>query len=324
MTDERPIRVSGLKFPEPVGKGLDRLADGSLEKTPLLAERAKARGDQRGVRDGRGGVRLQARGRRPRRCSSRAPSMPGHERRRSRRASDALPGRARRSSTRPTGIPSSARPRTISPFGRARACCGSTSTARSRDEVAALWPEEPFRLETIDDVRAAIDAMLPEAHGCPIMVAPSSGSMIVDAETGELVKGPGGWRVLIVVDDATQIPRILETIHLRCWARERVPLRLPQHDERLVLRAQPGRPGAGAADAAGLRGRRPLGSGLARAPDASAVFDEDGPYLVAASVVLSDEDRALAARNIEAARAILAPAAKKLRARRSGSTPTNW
>ena len=28
-----PIGVSGLKFPEPVGKGLDRLADGSLKKT---------------------------------------------------------------------------------------------------------------------------------------------------------------------------------------------------------------------------------------------------------------------------------------------------
>ena len=41
MTDQLPIRVSGLKFPEPVGKRLDRRADGSLEKTQLLAARAK-------------------------------------------------------------------------------------------------------------------------------------------------------------------------------------------------------------------------------------------------------------------------------------------
>ena len=39
MTDERLIRVSGLRFPEPVGKGLHRLADGSLKKTPLLGPR---------------------------------------------------------------------------------------------------------------------------------------------------------------------------------------------------------------------------------------------------------------------------------------------
>ena len=36
MTDERLIRVSGLKFPEPVGKGIPRLANGNLDKQKLL------------------------------------------------------------------------------------------------------------------------------------------------------------------------------------------------------------------------------------------------------------------------------------------------
>ena len=70
-------------------------------------------------------------------------------------------------------------------LGPAPACCGSTSTPRTVDEVAALWPEEPFRLKTVDEVAIAVDTILPEARGCPILVMPSSGSMIVDAETGE-------------------------------------------------------------------------------------------------------------------------------------------
>lgn len=107
--------------------------------------------------------------------------------------------------------------------------------------------------------------------------------------------------------------RPIEAIHLRCWAREQFHFAFLDDAGRFQVR--------GLADRALDRPTQPdypvahikEGSGLARAPDASAVFDEDGPYLVAASVVLSDEDRVLAAGNTEAARAAMAPTAKKLR-----------
>src|SRR5690606_7673314 len=86
------------------------------------------------------------------------------------------------------------------------------------NDVAVIWPGGPLLLKTANDVLAALYDVLPEARRSPVMVMPSSGSMIRCKSTGALVKGPGGWRVLIVVVDATHIPRLLQVIHPRCWA----------------------------------------------------------------------------------------------------------
>ena len=308
---ERLIHVSGLRFPEPVGKRLDRRADGSLEKTPLLAGRSKAAVvirqffataaeafDQRFAADCKtlfftGTFDAEVVG-------GESIAVPRAGQAAARGFFDPGDWNAIVSSTKE-----------FLGFRQGPGLLRADIDRKGRDEVAEFWPLEPFQLDTADEVVAALDVVLPEARGCPMLIMPSSGSMIVDSETGELVKGPGGWRAVTPVDDATQIPRILEVIHLRCWARgvyrwAFVNKRGQFYDRSLADQAlnRPTQPDYVVAD---------LGDGLAPAADAAAVFNEDGPWLDAAGVVLTPEDRRLALDNIEAARTEMAPLINTLR-----------
>ena len=90
---------------------------------------------------------------------------------------------------------------------------------KDASEVDTLWPTDGVtRLETAVEAVDALVQILPEAAGCPVMAYPSSSSMIVDEATNEIIRGPGGWRILLVVDDVRLATTILDVIHLRCWA----------------------------------------------------------------------------------------------------------
>jgi putative DNA primase/helicase len=186
---------------------------------------------------------------------------------------------------------------------------------KGREEVCALWPdEEPLRFKTPQEVRDAILDVLPEASEAPMMVAASSSSMIIDTKTKELIKGPGGWRVYVALDDASRIPDILEAVHQRCWARgvHRYAfiskggafLQRSIADQALARPTQPDYPQAD------------LGKGLRKAKGATATWNVDGAFLVAASVKVDVATRSFAKAEIEAAKHELKPDAEKITTRR--------
>ena len=113
--------------------------------------------------------------------------------------------------------------------------------------------------------------------------------MILYEDTGDLARGPGGWRLLVVVDDARETPRLIKLIHARCWARGRFAYAFVSKGGAVLFRS--------VADDALCRPTQPdyscahLDPGLAKAPDTTVSDNEDGPYLNGASVVLSTEDR---------------------------------
>jgi len=181
---------------------------------------------------------------------------------------------------------------------------------KSADEVGALWPETPRRFEAPEEVRKALLDILPEAADAPLMVTASSSSMIVDSKTGKLVRGAGGWRALIAIDDASAIPRILETMHQRCWARGIHRYAFISKGGHFLHRsiadqalARPTQPDYPCAD---------LGEGLAKAEGATVRWNVNGPFLVASSVQIDKATEPIANGKIEAARQELKPATEKL------------
>lgn len=166
-----------------------------------------------------------------------------------------------------------------------------------------VFPKVPPLLTSADDVRAAVLRLLPEAKGAPMLIYPSSSSLIVDAQGGG-VTGPGGWRVVLVVSDGRGIPKILETVHLRAWAQKfwayafaakgtGAVLIRSLADQALGRPAQPDYPMAD------------LGPGLERKDDASKRYNEDGQFLDPESVLLTDQHHADAMRFIENAKSEL-------------------
>jgi len=180
------------------------------------------------------------------------------------------------------------------------------------NDVEGLFPEtgQPV-LETPEEALEALYDVLPEARGCPVCVLPSAGSMIIRENDGKLLRGPGGWRILLATSDGSQTPRILETIHMRCWAYEKHNFAFVSQGASILNRsladqalARPTQPDYPTAD---------LGLGLKKADDASIIQNPDANLFDPSTVELSDGDRATAAANINKAKAALEPARQRTR-----------
>lgn len=183
---------------------------------------------------------------------------------------------------------------------------------RPIDDGNAVWPPEgqPL-LASADAVEEAMLSLLPELLGCPMLIMPSSGSMIIEANSGNMLAGPGGWHVYIVISDARQIPRILELIHLRAWAKGVHRHALVSAVGSVLTRSL--------ADLAMARPTQPnfliadLGPGLDFASGGAKTCNVDGPYFDPDTAVLAVEDREAAAARIAEARAELRPVVAKVK-----------
>ncbi|MBS9717557.1 VapE domain-containing protein [Pseudohalocynthiibacter aestuariivivens] len=186
---------------------------------------------------------------------------------------------------------------------------------KSREEVSAIYPDEEMPVfKTADVVLDALYDVLPEARDCPVLVMPSSSSKIERVSNGALVKGPGGWRVVLATSDASQTPRILQAIHIRCWARgfhrfafiskggQFLPRSLA--DQALARPTQPDYPTA------------VLGEGLQKTPGAHIIRHVDVELFDPASVEVSLEDQHAATANLNEARVALKPEQSKANTRR--------
>jgi predicted P-loop ATPase len=187
---------------------------------------------------------------------------------------------------------------------------------RSADQVPALHPcEVALRFETAEEVRDALLEVLPEARGCPVLVMPSSSSMIAREADGEVLKGPGGWRIVIPTSDAIQTPRILEAIQIRCWSQERHHYAFVSRGGDVLIRSL--------ADQALARPTQPdypramLGAGLAWIENSHHIANPDGDLFDPNSVTLTTDERHAAARNMDAARSALANECDRLKAERT-------
>lgn len=186
---------------------------------------------------------------------------------------------------------------------------------KSPDEVEAIFPAVGAQVfVTAQDVLEGLYEVLPEVRGCPALVLPSSSSMILRDADGALVKGPGGWRILLATSEGSQTPRILETIHTRCWARER-------HNYAFISRGGQFSPRS-LADQALKRPTQPdyptatLGPGLSKAPNTHLIVNVDGELLDPSVVELAVEDHRSASANLAQAREALEPDRKRMQSAR--------
>ncbi|HSF91893.1 MAG TPA: hypothetical protein VLA51_06775, partial [Paracoccaceae bacterium] len=178
--------------------------------------------------------------------------------------------------------------------------------AKSADEVAAIHPEGGSVIfETPQQVLDALFDVLPEAKGHPVLVMPSSSSLIERKSDGKVMKGPGGWRILLLTRDASQTPRILNTVHTRCWAHGINNFAFIDKGGSFQKRSM--------ADLALARPTQPdyptstLGEGLRKVPDTHLIKYEDAPLFDPDVVDVSIEDRWGASENLKKVRGILKP-----------------
>ncbi|MGX0975619.1 hypothetical protein ACSSVY_001329 [Roseovarius sp. MBR-51] len=175
------------------------------------------------------------------------------------------------------------------------------------------YPNKPSILETPDEVRAAVLALLPEAKAAPMLVLPSSSSLIENADTGQLLSGAGGWRVLLVTSDASLTPKVLETIHLRAWismkgcyayvSKSGAVLPRSLADQALGRPTQPDFPTAD------------LGEGLRKVDGSHKMFCVDGPDFDPSSIAERPTRAAEARLKMDAARRKLRPEADATKGR---------
>lgn len=72
--------------------------------------------------------------------------------------------------------------------------------------------------ETADELREELIAALPTLGLVAMAWMPSASSFIVNEESGQTVKGAGGARIYIPVDDASDIPRAMKALREHLWA----------------------------------------------------------------------------------------------------------
>ncbi len=192
---------------------------------------------------------------------------------------------------------------------------------KSAAEVEAIAPTEGVpAFQTAQEVVDALCRALPEAEGCPVLVMPSSSSMIKREEDGELLKGPGGWRILLPTLDASQTPRILKAIHTRCWARGVYCFAFVSRGGDTLLRSL--------ADQALARPTQPdyptatLGPGLRKTLDVHLILNEDSELFDPATAELSPGDARDAACNGAQAKAELKPDRLRVRVSRKSEIVT--
>lgn len=313
MTANKLIRICGVEYDNPVGKRLDLDQDGkSIRKITLTNERGaagriinKAFATPKELFE----FRKTSDARRMFVMGTFAPEIDNGM---------ALPAGAVDAATRQ--FEPHARPTIVSltkehlAFREGPGLLSIDVDHKDADEVAAMFPERAARLQSPKAVLDAFYEICPEARDCPIMVTPSASSMIERAETGELIRGAGGWRILIPIDNAVEIPRVLEVLHRRCWARELHHHAFVSAGGAVCVRSlvdlalkRPTQPDYPTAD---------LGEGLRKSRGATVMESLDGAYLVGASVLLDAEEGRATSVNIEAARRALAPNAQAILATR--------
>ncbi|NKX44878.1 VapE domain-containing protein [Roseicyclus persicicus] len=304
----QPIRVSAVKYRRPVGKKLELSENGGhVEKTPLLDMRNTAGELQNlsfGTAEDAFMHRLQAG---PETMFLSGTFDPALE-----NALVVPKGRVTSDDQSVDRITVAATKEYLA-FRSGPGLISIDVDTKSVDEVKAIFPEGGAQVfSTAQEALDGLYEVLPEARGCPVQVMPSSGSMIVKEPGGELIKGPGGWRILLATADATQTPRILETIHARCWSRGRHIFAFVSRGGQFLARSL--------ADQALKRPTQPdyptasLGHGLKKVPDAHLVMDVDGALLDPSTVVLSIDERRAADENLARARDALEPERKRAEA----------
>lgn len=178
-------------------------------------------------------------------------------------------------------------------------------------KASAVFPEAPTEFATAEDVRAAMLDILPEAAETPMLVRLSSSSLIVDQESGELLSGAGGWRVLMPIADARETPRILQLIHDRCWAQKVGAFAYVDKGGAVQIRSL--------ADLALARPTQPdypcaeLGKGLSYQEGAAAMFALEGPDLDLRTVQLGQDEARIANNNIQEAKLALKDKARDVK-----------
>jgi len=297
-----PIRVSGVAYDRPVGKRLELGPDGDLTKMLLLNERARAGqminrsfGSAKEAFE----FRLSATARQMFLAGTFAPELT--------EATVVTKGALDRAHFEfdPFSMPPLvALTKEHLAFRAEASLIPIDVDFKDPAQVAGMWPARGCpKLVSPRDVLDALYEVLPEAKGHPVMVTPSSSSMIEDASTGQLLRGPGGWRILLVTSDASQTPRILQTIHLRCWAkgihcfafvsRGGQVLHRSLADQALAWPTQPDYPTAD------------LGPGLRKAVTCTLIENVDANYFDPSSVQTTHEDDLLARENLAGARSSL-------------------
>lgn len=86
---------------------------------------------------------------------------------------------------------------------------------KREDEVAALWPTHIPRYTHPQQLIDVLLNVVPELRGVAMLAFDSSSSMIYAGD--QLLKGPGGLRVEVPVEDSGSIPDLLDIIHTRLW-----------------------------------------------------------------------------------------------------------
>lgn len=307
-----PIHMSGLRYAEPVGKSIERGPSGSLVKEPLLAARGTAGeiwshrfATPREAFEFRLGGDAKMMGF----AGTWGSSVSSESVAVSKAALDRAP-----LYFDPWSMPSLvAATRAYLTFASDPGLIIVDIDVKRAGDVAALAPIVGAP-ESIDEVRSLIVSVLPEASQCPMLIMASTSSMIEDEATGELLAGPGGYRVYIVTLDATHTPRILDTIHQRCWARGIFAYAFVSRGGVILPRSL--------ADLAMGRATQPdyfaarLGSGLRKTTNFFEIYNVDGPYLDPSGVQLSSEDRDAAATRMADVRKELEPFAREVREQR--------
>ena len=88
--------------------------------------------------------------------------------------------------------------------------------SKSDDEVAAQWHQPNALINDIDSLPDIVARLCPEAENAPLIITDSTSARIVSPK-GKMLKGTGGFRLYLPVSDAREIPRVLQTLHKRCW-----------------------------------------------------------------------------------------------------------
>ncbi len=74
---------------------------------------------------------------------------------------------------------------------------------------------------TPEEVATVLREAFPGLESVDLIVRASTGSCIVDNDSGEMLKGTSGWHVLFLIDDASHILDIVELIFNRMWLNEK-------------------------------------------------------------------------------------------------------
>lgn len=306
-----PIHVSGVKYPNPVGKRIELSPDGeSLEKFPQLSERANT-GECLNLRFATAKEAFDYRLNAPPSvmfvCGTFEPDVKDADVVPNAQLVERVNGEKKQVALTKAFLGYHPVPGLIS----------IDIDVKRPDDVEGLFPEagQPV-FETAERALEAFYEILPEAIGSPVCVAPSASSMINRESDGVAMSGHGGLRILLATSDASQTPRILETIHMRCWAREKYNFAFVSKGACTLVRsladqalARPTQPDYPTAD---------LGSGLEKTAGQSLTKNLDANLFDPSTVDLSDEDRAAALENINKAKIALEPA--RILARKKAKT----